>query len=207
MICGSLEDNSGEILRSLLTPCSPPTRVSDDIGDTDDVEAETILSVRDSRLISVIGGHSSFRRFGGGIDGVDTECPGLHVRLFGGWMVFDGGGTPLFAGGTWYVDGGTRRMDPDGSQGTNCVFRRGPCPTLQYGCWVAALLTAGGHRWRLSTDSFGCASSGCESGRDSVVRCEPRCLEGYHGRNMQYMNDASSLGSLGRESRGSRYPH
>ena len=46
----------------------------------DDVEAETILSVRDSRLISATGGHSIFRRFGGGgIDGVDIECPGLHV--------------------------------------------------------------------------------------------------------------------------------
>lgn len=80
MSCGSVEDNSGEILRSFLTPCSPPTRVSDDIGDMDDVEAETILSVRDSRLISATGGHSIFRRFGGGgIDGVDIECPGLHV--------------------------------------------------------------------------------------------------------------------------------
>lgn len=118
-------------------------------------------------------------------------------------MAFDDGGTPPFAGGTWYVDGGARRVDPDGSQGINCVFRRGTCPTRRYGCWVAALLTAGGHRWRLSTDSFGCASSGCESGRDDVVRCEPRCLEGCHGRNMQYMNDASSLG---RERRGSRYP-
>ncbi len=64
MSCGSVEDNPGEILRSFLTLCSP-TSVSDDTGDTDVVEAETIFPVRDSPSVSATGGHSSFRRFRG----------------------------------------------------------------------------------------------------------------------------------------------
>jgi hypothetical protein len=83
------------------------------------------------------------------------------------------------------------------------------------------MLTAGGHRWRLSTDSFGWASSGCEIGRDDVVRgdvrpgAEPRCcLVECHDRNIQYMSDAwTSLrrrgveaGAFGRLVLTSRYP-
>jgi hypothetical protein len=58
------------------------------------------------------------------------------------------------------------------------------------------MLTAGGHRWRLSTDSFGWASSGCEIGRDDIARlnvrpeAEPRCLWECHDPDMQYMSDA-----------------
>ncbi len=68
MSCGSA-DNSGEMLRSLLTLCSL-TSVSDDTGDTDDVEAKTIFSVGHPRFISANGAASSFRRFeAGGSDG------------------------------------------------------------------------------------------------------------------------------------------
>lgn len=53
------------------------------------------------------------------------------------------------------------------------------------------MLTAGGRRWRLSTDSFGWASSGWEIGRDDVgPEADPRCLWVCHGWNMQYMSDA-----------------
>jgi hypothetical protein len=34
----------------------------------------------------------------------------------------------------YYVDGCARRMDPDDSQATNCVFWRDPCPTRSGGC-------------------------------------------------------------------------
>src|SRR6266852_6778913 len=146
--CGSIEDNSGEILRSFLTLCSP-TSVSDDTGDTDDVETCIIFPVRDPRFVSTRGGHSIFRRFGGGgsdgsvNDGVDTEFLNLHLTLLVGWTEFEGGvGTPPVARGTWsrvrmegyYVDGGARRINPDDSRATNWVFRRDPCPTCHGDC-------------------------------------------------------------------------
>jgi hypothetical protein len=148
MCCCSIEGNSGEILRSFLTLCSP-TSVSDDTGDTDDVESGIIFPVRDPRFVSARGGHSSFRRFGGGgsdgsvDDGVDTELLNLHLLLLVGWAEFEGGvGTPPVARGIrscvrmecYYVDGCARRMDPDDSQATNCVLRRDPCPTRRGGC-------------------------------------------------------------------------
>jgi len=146
--CGSIEDNSGEILRSFLTLCSP-TSVSDDTGDGDEVETGIIFPVRDPRFVSTRGGHSSFRRFGGGgsdgsvNDGVDTELLNLHLLLLVGWAENEGGvGTPPVARGTWscirkegyYVDGCARRIDPDDSQAASCIFRRDPCPTRRGGC-------------------------------------------------------------------------
>ena len=148
MTCGSIGDNSGEILRSFLTLCSP-TSVSDDTGDTDDVDAWIIFPARDPRFVSTRGGHSIFRRFGGGgsdgsvNDGVDTVFPDLHLTLLVGWAKFMGGvGTPPVARGTrscvrmegYYVDGGARRIDPDGPQAANWVFLRGPCPTRRDDC-------------------------------------------------------------------------
>jgi hypothetical protein len=103
---GSIEHNPGEVQRSSLTLCSP-TSVSDDTGDTDDVEAWIIFPVRDSRFVSTTGGHSSFRRFGGGgsdgsvNDGFDTELLNLLSLLLVGWAEFEGGvGTPPVARGT-----------------------------------------------------------------------------------------------------------
>lgn len=101
-----MEDSSGEILRSFLTLCSP-TSVSDDTGDTDDVEAGIAFPIRDPRFVSTRGGHSSFRRFGGWRsdgsvnDGVDMELLNLHLLLPVGWVEFEGGvGTPPVARGT-----------------------------------------------------------------------------------------------------------
>ena len=106
MSCRSVGDNSGEILRSFLTLCSP-TSVSDDTGDTDDVKPGIMFPVRDPRLVSTRGGHSSFRRFGGGgsagsvNDGVNTVFPNPHLLLLVGWAEFEGGvGTPPVARGT-----------------------------------------------------------------------------------------------------------
>lgn len=98
MSCGSVEDNSGEILRSFLTPFSP-TSVSDDTGDIDGVGATTIFSPRDPVFVSGTGGRSSFRRFGGegssdgGVDVVNTGLPYLHAALRAGWAAFKGAGT------------------------------------------------------------------------------------------------------------------
>ena len=92
----SVEDNSGEILRSFLTLCSP-TSVSDDTGDADDVEVGITFPVKGPRFVSTRGGRSSFRRFGGGgsdgsvNDGVDTELLNLHLVLLIGWAGFEGG--------------------------------------------------------------------------------------------------------------------
>ena len=86
MSCGSVEDNSGEILRSFLTLCSP-TSVSDDTGDRDDTEAETIFPGREPCFVSATGGHCSFRRFGGEgsngivVDSVDKEFPFPDLHL------------------------------------------------------------------------------------------------------------------------------
>ena len=143
--CRSVEDNFGEILCSFLTLCSP-TSVSDDTGDRDDVEGGIVFPVRDPRFVSTRGGHSSFRRFGGGGSGgsvnecVDTELLNLYLLLLVGWADFEGGvGSPPVARGRscvrmegYYVDGGARRIDPDDPQAT--VFRRDPCPTRRGDC-------------------------------------------------------------------------
>lgn len=130
----SIEDSSGEILRSFLTLCSP-TSVSDDTGDRGDVETGITFSVKDPCLVSTRGGRSSFLRFGGGgssgsaDDGVDMELLNLHLLLLVGRAKFEGGvGTPPVARGirSWmegyYVDGSAHHMDPDDSQATNlCI--------------------------------------------------------------------------------------
>jgi hypothetical protein len=75
MSCGS-EDKSGEMLRSLLT-LWPPTRVTDDTGDTDDVKVGAVVLVGDTRCISERGEFSSFRRLGAGAPSVDIDDVGV----------------------------------------------------------------------------------------------------------------------------------